>query len=66
MYHPRLEMAQFPQVPQIENGKPDFSAMFQKVELRNTSTFFQLAKPGDFNGKLAKREWSRGFSFAMT
>ena len=34
-------MAQLPQVPQIENGKPDFSPTFQKVELRN-STFFQL------------------------
>ena len=40
MYHPRQEMAQHPQIPQIKNGKPDFSPMFQKVELRN-STFFQ-------------------------
>ena len=40
MYHPRQEMAQLPKVPQIENGKPDFSPTFQKVELRN-STFFQ-------------------------
>ena len=38
--HPRQEMAQLPQVPQLENGKPDFSPTFQKVELRN-STFFQ-------------------------
>ena len=41
MYHPRPEMAQLPKVPQIENGKPDFSPMFQKVELCNL-TFFQL------------------------
>ena len=41
MYHPWREMAQFSQVPQIENGKPDFSPLFQKVELCN-STFFQL------------------------
>ena len=41
MYHPWREMAQFSQVPQIENGKPDFSPAFQKCELRN-STFFQL------------------------
>ena len=41
MYHPSQEMAQLSQVPQIENGKPDFSPTFQKVELRN-STFFQL------------------------
>ena len=41
MCHPRQEMAQLPQVPQIENGKPDFSPTFQKVKLRN-STFFQL------------------------
>ena len=41
MCHPRQEMAQLSQVPQIENGKPDFSPTFQKVELRN-STFFQL------------------------
>ena len=40
MYHPSQEMAQLPQVPQIENEKPDFSPMFQKVELHN-STFFQ-------------------------
>ena len=40
MYHPSQEMAQLPKVPQIENGKPDFSPTFQKVELRN-STFFQ-------------------------
>ena len=33
-------MAQLPQIPQIKNGKPDFSPTFQKVELRN-STFFQ-------------------------
>ena len=39
MYHPRQEMAQLPKVPQIENGKPDFSSTFQKVELRNL-TFF--------------------------
>ena len=41
MYHPSQEMAQLLQVPQIKNGKPDFSSTFQKVELRN-STFFQL------------------------
>ena len=41
MYHPSQEMAQLPQVPQIKNGKPDFSPTFQKVELHN-STFFQL------------------------
>ena len=40
MCHPRQEMAQLPQIPQIKNGKPDFSPTFQKVELRN-STFFQ-------------------------
>ena len=40
MYHPSQEMAQLPQIPQIENGKPNFSPTFQKVELRN-STFFQ-------------------------
>ena len=40
MCHPSQEMAQLSQVPQIENGKPDFSPTFQKVELRN-STFFQ-------------------------
>ena len=40
MYHPSREMAQLPNVPKIENGKPDFSPTFQKVELRN-STFFQ-------------------------
>ena len=33
-------MAQLSQVPQIGNGKPDFSPMFQKVKLCN-STFFQ-------------------------
>ena len=27
MYHSRPEMAQLPQVPQNENGKPDFSPM---------------------------------------
>ena len=41
MYHPMQEMAQLPKVPQIENGKPNFSSTFQKVELRNL-TFFQL------------------------
>ena len=41
MYHPRQEMAPLSQVPQIKNGKPNFSPKFQKVELRN-STFFQL------------------------
>ena len=41
MYHPSQEMAQLSNVPQIKNGKPDFSPTFQKVELRN-STFFQL------------------------
>ena len=41
MCHPCQEMAQLSQIPQIENGKPDFSPTFQKVELRN-STFFQL------------------------
>ena len=41
MYHPRREMAQLPQVTQIENGKPDFSPTFQKVELRNSSFFQQ-------------------------
>ena len=41
MYHPRREMTQFSQVPQIKNGKPDFSPTFQKAELHN-STFFQL------------------------
>ena len=40
MYHPSREMAQLPQVPQIKNGKPDYSPTFQKVELHN-STFFQ-------------------------
>ena len=40
MYHPSQEMAQLPQVPQIKNGKPDFSLRFQKAELHN-STFFQ-------------------------
>ena len=40
MYHPSREMAQLPNVPKIENGKPDFSPTFQKVELRNL-TFFQ-------------------------
>ena len=40
MCHPSQEMAQLSQIPQIENGKPDFSPMFQKVELRNL-TFFQ-------------------------
>merc|ERR1712105_48213 len=40
MCHPSQEMAQLSQIPQIENGKPDFSPTFQKVELRN-STFFQ-------------------------
>ena len=40
MCHPSQEMAQLSQIPQIENGKPDFSRTFQKVELRN-STFFQ-------------------------
>ena len=30
MYHPRQEMAQLPHIPQIENGKPDFSPMFQR------------------------------------
>ena len=40
MYHPSREMAQLPQVPQIKNGKPDFSPTFQKAELHN-STFFQ-------------------------
>ena len=34
-------MAPLSQVPQIKNGKPNFSPKFQKVELRN-STFFQL------------------------
>ena len=34
-------MAQLSQIPQIKNGKPDFSPTFQKVELHN-STFFQL------------------------
>ena len=37
-------MAQLPQIPQIKNGKPDFSPTFQKVELRN-STFFQQVSP---------------------
>ena len=46
MYHPRREMAQLPQVPQIENGKPDFSPTFQKVELHN-STFFQQRIKGE-------------------
>ena len=41
MCHPRWEMAQLSQMPQIKNEKPDFSPTFQKVELRN-STFFQL------------------------
>ena len=41
MYHPSREMAQLPQVPQIENGKPDFSPTFQKVELHN-SPFYEL------------------------
>ena len=45
MYHPRQEMAQLSQIPQIKNGKPDFSPTFQKVELRN-STFFQLIQNG--------------------
>merc|ERR1712105_93865 len=44
MYHPSQKMAQLSQIPQIENGKPDFSPTFQKVELRN-STFFQLSSP---------------------
>ena len=35
-------MAQLTQMPLIKNGKPDFSPMFQKVELHN-STFFQQA-----------------------
>ena len=43
MYHPSQEMAQLPQIPQIKNGKPDFSPTFQKVELPN-STFFQQTK----------------------
>ena len=43
MYHPRREMAHLPQVPQIKNGKPDFSPTFQKVELRN-SIFFPTNK----------------------
>ena len=38
MYHPSQEMAQLTKVPQIENGKPDFSPTFQKAKLRN-STF---------------------------
>ena len=40
MYPPSQEMAQLSQIPQIKNGKPDFSPLFQKVELRNL-TFFQ-------------------------
>ena len=36
-----LFLAQLSNVPKIENGKPNFSPTFQKVELRN-STFFQL------------------------
>ena len=40
MYHPSQEMAQLSNVPQIKNGKPNFSPTFQKVELHN-STFFQ-------------------------
>ena len=36
----RREMSQLSQVPQIENRKPDFSPLFQKVKLCN-STFFQ-------------------------
>ena len=31
-------MAQLPQVPQLENGKPDFSPTFQKAELRTVET----------------------------
>ena len=42
MCHPRQEMAQLSQVPQIKNGKLDFSPTFQKAKLRN-STFFQQA-----------------------
>merc|ERR1711911_116531 len=48
MYHPRQEMAQLSQIPQIKNGKPDFSPTFQKVELRN-STFFQSTKIKHFH-----------------
>ena len=51
MYHPRREMAQLTQVPQIKNGKPDFSPTFQKVELRN-STFFQQS---------TRRAYAKGF-----
>ena len=39
MYRPSQEMAQLPQIPQIENGKPDFSPTFQKVKLRNSSNY---------------------------
>ena len=56
MYHPRREMAQLPQMPQIENGKPDFSPTFQKVELRN-STFFQQSK--NQNGRKRKKKMKK-------
>ena len=54
MYHPRPEMAQLSQVPQIKNGKPDFSPTFQKAELHN-STFFQ---PFTSNGGYRREEKS--------
>ena len=40
MNHPRREMAQLSEVLQIKNGIPDFSPLFQKVELYHP-TFFQ-------------------------
>ena len=44
-------MAQLPQVPQIENGKPDFSPTFQKVELRNSTFFRQEHRGSDVEKK---------------
>ena len=52
MYHPSQEMAQLPKVPQIENGKPDFSPTFQKVELHN-STFSNQQHTSDQDSSAA-------------
>ena len=49
-------MAQLPKVPQIENGKPNFSPTFQKVELRN-STFFQQFYNSPYLEKKVKFFW---------
>ena len=53
MYHPSQEMAQLPQVPQIKNGKSNFSPTFQKVELRN-STFFPIINIENLKMKIPK------------